>query len=66
MKVRPAGIIFMVGLIPVAIFSGSLRSSLGDLLSFAVVTVYIIFLRVFAVTIEIKLFGREEGSNDDA
>jgi hypothetical protein len=39
-------IIFMLGLIPLALWQNALRSSLGDWLSFAAVIAYLLLLRL--------------------
>jgi hypothetical protein len=39
-------IIFLLGLIPLALWQDALRSSLGDWLSFAVLVVYLLLLRL--------------------
>ena len=45
---RPSAswIIFMLGLIPLALWQDALRSALGDWLSFAVVIAYLLLLRL--------------------
>lgn len=45
---RPSSswLIFMLGLVPVALWTGALRSSLGDWLALAAVIVYLLLLRL--------------------
>ena len=57
---RPSAswIIFMLGLIPLALWQDALRSSLGDWLSFAVVIAYLLLLRLIGDSVMRAAQGR--------
>ncbi len=56
----------MVSLLPIVVYEDSLRASLGDWLSFALVVGYLIVLRVIALSIESKLYERMENFENDS
>jgi len=52
---RPAWWIYIAGLIPLVLIGNKMRSSLGDLPSFAMLIGYLLLLRLVAEIVERKL-----------
>lgn len=52
---RTAWWVYVIGLVPLALFSKPLRAALGDWWAFAAVVVYLLLLRLLAEVIERRL-----------